>query len=127
MIVLSRQMSDRSRFYFVFFNSFFFLFTNLKVCEVKYCSSCRFIGATISTSRICFFKRRLTLLTTTVTLFFVMYKKKERRKTTDNDLPLLRLSLIKLCCETSTAPLIVHIYFHQKISSYIQTIKTTVK
>lgn len=79
------------------------------MCEVKYCSSCRFTGATISTSRICFFKRRLTLLTTTVTPFFVASRKKEkksrrrRRKTTDNDLSLFRLSSIAGWHETNTA------------------------
>jgi hypothetical protein len=37
-------------------------------------------------------------------------RKEERRKTTDNDLSLLRLSLIKLCHETSTAILHRNIY-----------------
>ncbi len=96
-------------FRFSLIDFFLSLLISISVCEVKYCSSCRFTGATISTSRICFFKRRLTLLTTTVTHFFVIFKKKkkkERRKTTDNDLSLLRMSLWH---ETSTAILLLTI------------------
>ena len=104
------QMFSRPRLCSVVPNRFFFLFLRVRLCEVKYCSSYRFTGATISTSRICFFKRRLTRVTTPAFLFFVAFekrrkkkKKRERRKTTDNDLSLLRLSLTVIGHETNTA------------------------